>query len=173
MLKQDFVNRTINDPTYPDDDMPWTSPALLVVRRIADRMRDGLDVNLHQTRTLELVSIEDSHDAKEFEGDPNDPRAHPPLFDRDVLAVLPFQVNATKFVIPFYVVTRDIRRDLPEEKFTVTIKGLSGKGAKLTAYDPMLDRRENVRILSTEDGMLKLELTAVDYPVLLEVEEAP
>jgi len=166
------VNRTISDKTYPADDASWTSPALLAVRRIADRMRDGLDANLHQTRALELVSIEDSHGAKQFEGDPNDPRAHPPLFDRDVLAVLPFQVNARKFVIPYYVVTRDIRRDLAEEKFTVVIKGLAGKGAKLCAYDPVLDRRRDVRVVSDEEGLLKLELTAVDYPVLLEVEEA-
>jgi hypothetical protein len=172
VLKQDFVNRTINDKTYPTDDAPWTSPALLVVRRIADRMRDGLDASLRETRALEIASIEDSHGAKQFDGDPNDPSAHPPLFDRDVLAVLPFQVNAKKFVIPFYVVTRDIRRDLPEEKFTVAIKGLAGKGAKLTAYDPVLDRRKDVRVVSAEGDTLKLELAATDYPVLLEVEEA-
>jgi hypothetical protein len=166
------VNRTISDKAYPSDDAPWTSPALLAVRRIADRMRDGLDVNLQKTRPLELVSIEDSHGAKQFEGDPRDPRDHPPLFDRDVLAVLPFQVNAKKFVIPYYVVTRDIRRDLPPEKFTVAIKGLVGKGAKLSAYDPVLDQRQAVRVLSDEEGTLKIELTAVDYPVLLEMEEA-
>ncbi len=172
VLKQDFVNRTITDKTYPADDSSWTSPALLAVRHIADRMRDGLDPNLRQTRPLELVSIEDTHNAKQFEGDPKDPRAHPPLYDRDVLAVLPFQINAKKFVIPYYVMTRDIRRDLPPEKFTVAIKGLAGKGAKLSAYDPILDRRQDVPVISDDEGTLKLDLTAVDYPVLLEVEEA-
>jgi len=172
VLKQDFVNRTIREKAYPADDTAWTSPALLAVRRIANQMSDGSDLHLRQTRRLELVSIEDSHGAKQFEGDPRDPRGHPPLFDRDVLAVLPFQVNAKKFVIPYYVVTRDIRRDLPPEKFTVAIRGLAGSGAKLSIYDPMLDRRTNASVLSDEKGTLKLELTAGDYPVLLEVEEA-
>ena len=134
---------------------PPNSPALLAVRRIADQMRDGLDVNLQKTRSLELVSIEDNHGAKQFEGDPKDPRGHPALFDRDVLAVLPFQVNAKKFVIPFYVMTRHIRRDLPPEKFTIGIKGLVAKGARLSAYDPVLDQRQSVRVLSDEEGTLK------------------
>ena len=172
VLKQDFVNRTIADKTYPDDDTTWTSPGLLAVRRIADRMRDGLDPNLHETRALELVSVEDGHHAKQFDGDPNDLRARPPLFDRDVFAFLPFQVNAHKFVIPYYVMTRDIRRDLAEEKFTVTIKGLAGQGAKVTAYDPLLDRPKEVRVLASADGVLRLEVAATDHPVLLEVQEA-
>jgi hypothetical protein len=45
-----------------------------------------------------------------------------------MFAFLPFQVNARRFVIPFYVITRDINRDLPGELFTVTIKGLDEKG---------------------------------------------
>ena len=106
-----------------------------------------------------------------FQGDPSDLRARPPLFDRDVLALLPFQVNATRFVIPYYVVTRDIRRDLPEEAFRVTIKGLAGKKAKVTAYDPVLDRSRQIHVLSAQQETMQLELPATDYPMLLEVEE--
>jgi hypothetical protein len=173
VLKQDFIDRTISGKTYPADDGGWTSPALLAVRRIADRMRDGLDPNLRQTRALELESIEQSGGGKQFEGDPKDPISHPPLYDRDVLAVLPFQVNAKKFIIPYYVVTRDIRRPLPEERFTVAIKGLKGEGAKMTAYDPVLDRSRDARLVSDQNGVVKLELAAADYPVLLEVNESP
>jgi hypothetical protein len=171
VLKQEFVDRTLTDKTYPADDAPWTSPALAAVGRIAGEMRDGLDPNLRQTRPLQLVRIEDTHDAKQFEGDPADLRARPPLYDRDVFAFLPYQVNARKFIIPFYVMTRDIRRDLPPENFTVTIKGIIGQNAKITAYDPLLDRRKSVRVISAEGDVLKLELTATDYPILLEVEE--
>lgn len=172
VLKQDFVNHTIKNKTYPNDDASWTSPALVAVRRVADRMRDGLDMHLCPTRALKLVSVKDTHGAKQFEGDPNNLLEHPPLYDRDVLAMLPFQVNAKKFVIPFYVVTRDIKRDLSEEKFTVEIQGVAGRGAMLTTYDPVLDRRRNVRVISADAGVLTLELPAVDYPVLLELEEA-
>ncbi len=172
MLRQDFVDRTIKDRAYPADDAPWTSPALVAVHRIAEQMHAGLDANLRQTRPLELSSITDTHNAKQFNGDSRDPHARPPLYDRDVLAVLPYQVNAHKFVIPYYVVTRDIRRDLPPEKFTVTLKGLTGDGAKLSAYDPILDRRQDVSAVAAGQNTLKLELSATDYPILLEVEEA-
>ena len=170
VLKQDFVNRTVTEKTYPADDAEWTSPALLATRRIAQHMSDGLDPKLKETRPLELIAIEDKHNAKQFEGDPNDLRAHPPLFDRDVFAFLPFQVNAQKFVIPFYVMTRDIKRDLPEEQFTVTVKGLDAK-AKFSAYDPIRDERKAVKMISSEGDTVKLELAARDYPVLLEVDD--
>lgn len=171
VLRQDFVERTRTEKGYPADDLAWTSPALLAVRRIVARMREGLDPKLQETRSLELVGIEETHGAKQWEGDPADLRARPPLLDRDVLAVLPFQVNAGRFVIPYYVVTRDLRKDLPEEKFTLTLRGLKGEEARLVAYDPVLDQRTKVRALPSEAGTLKVEVTARDYPVLLEVEE--
>lgn len=170
VLKQDFMNRTVAEKTYPSDDTEWTSPALLAVRRIARHMSDGLDPSLKETRALELVAVEDAHNAKQFEGDPVDLRAHPPLYDRDVFAFLPFQVNAKKFVIPFYVVTRDIKRDLPGERFTITVKGFS-PNANVTAYDPLLDRKSQAKLLSNKDGLAKIEVTATDHPILLEIEE--
>lgn len=89
-----------------------------------------------------------------------------------MFAFLPFQVNAHKFVIPYYVMTRDIRRDLAAEKITVTVKGLFGNCAKVTAYDPLVDRRKEIRVLASNDGLLELEVAATDHLVRLEVEEA-
>ncbi len=171
-MKQDFADRTIKEKTYPDDDAPWTSPALTAVRRIAEHMRGGTDATLTQTRPLEILSIEDNHGAKQFEGDPKDLRAHPPLFDRDVLAILPFQINARKFVIPYYVMTRDIKRDLKEEEFTVTLKGIGGNGAKVSAFDPIANASKKATVLASEGETIKVQLQATDYPVLLEIEEA-
>lgn len=170
ILKQDFMNRTVTEKVYPADDSEWTSPALVVTKRIAEHMRNGLDVNMKETRQLELVSVEDSHNAKQFEGDPADLRSRPPLYDRDVFAFLPFQVNARKFVIPYYVMTRDIKKDLPEEMFMVTVKGLDSK-AKCSAYDPILDNKIKIKTMSCDGGILKLKLPARDYPILLTVEE--
>jgi hypothetical protein len=169
VLRQDFVNRTLAETKHPPDSGRWTSPALLAIRRIADRMREGLDPGLKETRALDLVAVEDAHNARQFEGDPSDLHARPPLLDRDVFAFLPFQVNARRFVIPFYVMTRDIKRDLPEEKFTVTVRGFDAK-AKFSAYDPIRDARSAVRVISADASAVKLELSARDYPVLLEVD---
>jgi hypothetical protein len=80
------------------------------------------------------------------------------------------QVSARKFVIPFYVMTRDLKRDLPAEKFTVTVKGL-GARATFSAYDPIRDARDPVHAISVGDDTVKLEVSARDYPILLEVKE--
>jgi hypothetical protein len=170
VLKQAFANRTIQERDYPADDGPWTSPALQTVRRIADRMRNGLDRGLKQMRKIELLAVTDQHNNKQFDGDPADLRARPPLLDRDVFAFLPFQVNARKFVTAFYVMTRDIKRDLPAEKFALTIRGLDPR-AHFSVYDPILDRRQKIRGLSGHGGAVIIELSARDYPALLEVEE--
>ena len=169
VLKQDFLNRKAAENSYPADDAPWTSPALLAVRRIAEQMRAGLDPRLKEMQEIKLVGVEDTHNAKQFDGDPSDLRARPSLFDRDVFAFLPFQVNAKKFVIPFYVMTRDIKCDLPEEKFTVTIKGISAR-AKFSVYDPIRNSRKSVAAISGDGDVVKIELSAADYPQLLEAE---
>jgi hypothetical protein len=72
-------------------------------------------------------------------------------------------------VIPFYVMTRDIRKDLAPEQFTVTVKGFDAS-AKFSAYDPLLNQRVDVRSKAAGGGAVQLELTARDYPVLLETE---
>ena len=172
VLKQACVDRLKAGGTVDDNDPALISPALLAIRHITDHMRSGLDPGEVQTRRLQLLRIADSHGAKQFEGDPAAPSEHPPLYDRDVLAVLPYQVNARKFVIAYYVMTRDVRRDLTPEKFAVTLKGINGAGAQIEAYDPILDRAVGVRAVSVQGDELELELTATDYPVLLEITEA-
>lgn len=170
VLRQDFVNRTIKEKGYPADDAAWTSPALLVVRRLAERMRQGLDAACTNGRPLRLGRVADAHGATQFAGDPADPHARPPLFDRDVFAFLPFQVNARRFVIPYYVMTRDIRRDLPPETFVVSVQGFAA-GARFAAWDPLAAAAVPVRVLSAGGETVQLELTASDAPRLLEVQE--
>ncbi|MDQ2799599.1 MAG: hypothetical protein M3Y13_08160, partial [Armatimonadota bacterium] len=94
--------------TDPINDSTLTSPALRVTGNIAGKMRPGLDptLTLQTTRYLTLDRIADTHDHFQFAGDGTP--AHPPLYDRDVFAFLPFQVNARTFVIPYYVMTRDV-----------------------------------------------------------------
>ena len=171
VLQQDFVNRALKDKHYPADVGPWTSPALVATRRIAGRLSAGLDATLRETRPLELAAIEDRHDARQFDGDPADLHARPPLYDRDVFAFLPFQVNPRRCVIPFYVMTRDVKRDLAPETFTLTIKGLA-RQARFSAYDPIRDTRQAVRAVAVGTDEVKLEVSATDYPILLEVDES-
>lgn len=170
IVQDNFLNLLKTAKTYPADDRPYTSPALAVTAHIAAKMRVGLDPTLKITRPLQVLSISDTHDHAQFVGDGTP--AHPNLYDRDVLAILPFQANAHRFVIPYYVMTRDFTKDLAPEQFRVKLGGIHGRGAHVTCYDPIRDRAIPLTIHSRDNNTLDVELTATDYPYLLVVEEA-
>ncbi|MGI4790996.1 MAG: hypothetical protein ACRYFS_19390 [Janthinobacterium lividum] len=168
---------------YPINDTALTSPSLRVTGNIARKMQAGLDphLTLASTRQLTLDRVADTHDHFQFAGDGTP--AHPPLFDRDVFAFLPFQVNARTFVIPYYVMTRDVTRiynpagqgghqyDMPSEDFTLTLGNLHGKQASVSAYDPLNDRLVPVKKILGTAHALTVRVSAVDYPYLLIVHE--
>lgn len=172
VVRQNLVEYARKQGTDPAEDGPYTSEALLVTRRITAAMKKDLASGAITPRPLRLLAIRDDHDRQVFAGDPNDPVARPPLYHRDVLAILPFQCNARRFVIPYYVMTRDLKVDLKPERFTVEIAGLRGAGAAVSAYDPLNDRPVPVAVQAQAGDRLTLSLTATDYPYLLLVEEA-
>jgi hypothetical protein len=134
-------------------------------------------------RQLQLLSIAQDGNHAQFAGDGTS--AHPSLYDRDVLAVLPFQSSPTHFVIPVYVMTRDLltlyrpaapatdttRFDLPDERFRITLANLpeAGSAPSVSAYDPLRNRFTPARILSREGSRAVIELAATDYPRLLNI----
>ena len=135
-------------------------------------------------RQLKLVSIAQEGNHAQFAGDGT--AAHPTLYDRNVLAVLPFQSSPTRFVIPVYVMTRNLltlydpgkaasdvtRFDLPNENFTIKLADLpaGGEAPKVSAYDPLLKESTPARIVSREGETAVFEFAATDYPRLLTLE---
>jgi hypothetical protein len=135
-------------------------------------------------RQLSLLSIRQEGNHAQFAGDGT--AAHPSLYDRDVLAVLPFQSSPTRFVIPVYVMTRDLltlyeplapetdvhRFDLPAERFWITLGNLPESAAppSVGAYDPLLDESTPARLVSREGETAVFEIAATDYPRLLSIE---
>lgn len=133
-------------------------------------------------RQLQLVSIAQDGDHAQFSGDGT--AAHPPLYDRDVLAVFPFQASPTRFVIPVYVMTRDLltlyrpeapptevqRFDLPDETFRITLGNLPEGAPKASLYDPLSDQTTPASITSSSGGTATIQLQASDYPRLLTLE---
>ncbi|HEY3330046.1 MAG TPA: hypothetical protein VGK19_08505 [Capsulimonadaceae bacterium] len=169
LLQENFLAYAKTHTAYPTDDRPLTSPAMAATRRLTEAMRVGHDKTLSAPRQLRVDSISDTHDHAQFKGDGTP--AHPDLFDREVFAFLPFQSNAHRFVIPYYVMTRDIRTPLPDESFTVTVSGLHGVGTRVTAYDPITDRSVPVAVKARSAESLTIEVSAVDYPRVLTVLE--
>ena len=171
-VKQNFLDYAKQpNAVYPTDDSSYTSPALTAVGRMVGKMSQQLDRNLKNTRPLQVVSISDQHNHYQFAGDGS--AAHPNLYNRDVFAFLPYQVNAKRFIIHYYVMTRDVMKDLPPEQFTVQIKGLKGSDASVTTYDPI--NNKNVPVIVNKRGAdnLSINLTATDYPYLLTIQSAP
>ncbi|AFZ34378.1 hypothetical protein Sta7437_0787 [Stanieria cyanosphaera PCC 7437] len=156
-----------SNSVYPLNEEQYVSPSLKVVSRIVNQIKKGVDHNLtlKTTQPLQIVSIKDTHDHYQFKGDGT--TAHPNLYDRDVFTFLPFQVNANKLIIPYYVMTRDVQQDLTPEKFTVEITGIKDLTA-VSVYDPINDKNIPVKFSqNAESNSFSLELIATDYPYLL------
>lgn len=171
IVKQAFLDYANSpDAMYPTDDTAYTSPVLTVIHRLVTQFSHQHDLQLRETRSLTVTSVSDTHDHIQFSGtaDPG----FPPLYDRDVLALLPYQVNASRFVIPYYVMTRDVMRDLVPEEFTVSIQGIRGQQAHVSGYDPVHDAAVPVQIEARAEDTLTLRLMATDYPYLLLIEES-
>jgi hypothetical protein len=132
-------------------------------------------------RQLTLQSISQQGEHAQFAGDGS--AAHPPLYDREALAVFPFQSSPTRFVIPLYVMTRDLltlyepsqpasdieRYDLPNETFRVTLGNLpeGGPTPTVSEYDPLRDESVPAQLVSREGANATFEVAATDYPRLL------
>jgi hypothetical protein len=138
-------------------------------------------------RQLQLLSIAQEGDHAQFSGDGTP--AHPSLYDREVLAVFPFQASPTRFEIPVYVMTRDLltlyrpeapatdtaRFDLPDETFHITLGNLPETSAPPTvsAYDPLRDETTPAQLRSRAGASAVFEIAATDYPRILTIDFAP
>jgi thrombospondin type 3 repeat protein len=165
---------------YPGDDLGGET--MMAVRRLSASLTGAGPVG--QARALFLNEIGDYEGRKQFEGDGT--AAHPPLYDRDVVAFFPYQVNDRRFVIPVYVMTRNIaklywpdapandrtRYDLPEERFRLSISGLKTNARiAVRATDPLSGQSIATRIVSQAAATLVVELPLTDSPRLLTIDE--
>ena len=160
------------NPVYPNPDTPYVSPALTLIGNMVSQMQVGLDgsINSSNARPLNVTNIVSSNSYVQFNGDGT--TKHPPGYDRELFAFLPCQVNAHRFVIPYYVMTVNIAQPLAPETFTIDFTGVNGTGATITAYDPLNNVTVPVTTNSASSNEVNLTLTAADYPYLLIVQEA-
>jgi hypothetical protein len=163
-----------------DADAPGGGPTLRAVAALTRALRaDAAPVT--RARSVRIVSISDTHDHEQFAGDGT--RAHPPLYDRDVVGFFPFQSSNRSVVVPTYVMTRDLlhvydrrlaagdprRYDLPPEWFRLTIAGVHGLDRRVALRDPLTGRRAGVRVVRRTRGTLVVDVALTDYPRLLEL----
>ena len=125
---------------------------------------------LQARRELSLARVADDHDQHQFGGGGTPGR--PPLYNRDVLAFLPFQVADNRFVSSVYVMTRDVSVELPPAPYRLTVANLSGEDVEASAYDPLTDEHVPVRVLSRSEDRAVIEMPVSDSPRMLVLEDS-
>jgi hypothetical protein len=181
LISEAFIEALDADPNgYPGDRLGGETMAALgqMLARFQGPGPDG------PARQLELRSIAQEGNHAEFAGDGT--AAHPDLYDRDLLAVLPFQSAPRRFVVPVYVMTPNLttvsdmnapeksptRFDLPDENFRITLGNLpeTAEPPAVSAYDPMRGEATPARFVSRQGDRAVFEIAATDYPRLLTID---
>ncbi len=173
----------VNDGTFRmvDSSAPGGGPTMTAVKDFLQPF-SGPDT-ITAPRSLSLLQIADQGNWTQFTGDGT--AAHPPLYNRDVVAFLPFQVDTNKFVIPAYVMTRDLatlynpaapstdvtRYDLPDETYRLTVGGLNTANLTVTASDPLTGASVPVTATRLSDTTAVLEIPLTDYPRLITIQD--
>jgi hypothetical protein len=124
---------------------------------------------LEQTRPLSVDVAFIGEPRKIFDGDAN----HPALYTHEVLAVLPFQLDERRFVFAVYVMTRDFGNPFEPQTFRITIHGLDGRKATLSATDPLTGKNVSFTIVARGKSSLTIQGPVSDCPYLLRVNETP
>jgi hypothetical protein len=88
-----------------------------------------------------------------------------------ITALLTYQLDAQRFIVVLYLMTEDFPADLAPQEYRITIDGVSGRGARLSYYDPLSDSPQPVRALPAGREQLSVALALTDTPRLLEITE--
>lgn len=184
LISNRFMDALDADPdAYPGDSLGGDTTTTLA--RLLARF-DGPGP-AGPVRQLRLASIAQAGNHAVWSGDGT--AAHPDLYDRDLLAVFPFQAAPERFVVPVYVMTPNLttvwdptapasaptRFDLPEQRFRITLANLpqGGQPPQVSAYDPLRDEATPARLVSRQGDRAVFEVAATNYPRLLTIDYGP
>ena len=157
-------------------------PQLASLQRVDALMRScnpAVDV----ARPLSVSRLVEHRPRLVYRGDGT--AAHPDAYHRDDFAVLPWQLDDSRFAVAFYVVTRNIvhewdrskdmldkaRYDMPDQAFDVTLSNVRGLKAKVLALDPLTGQKFAPVIVDATATSLTVRVQSTDYPRFLIIEE--
>jgi hypothetical protein len=152
---------------YPANPDKYSGPIMQSTKRLTAEIKRGADMSLRSTRQVKVASITDTHSATQWAGS----GSHPPLYDREVFAVLPIQRSTNSLVVPFYVVTRDMEQDYDPKNFTIRLDGIDGSDVTVKVLDPLTGHKTHYQLHPSGADYLSVTVKAEDYPRLLSIEE--
>ena len=86
-----------------------------------------------------------------------------------MLAVLPFQTDADRFLVAIYLMSFDYTQPTPELPYRITFSGLPGTFDAGPAYAPLSGRWAPTRCTDRGLGELTIEMSVADCPQLVEL----
>jgi hypothetical protein len=155
---------------------------LAAIANVTKLMQPGVDIE--NPRPLKVEEWTQKNPKVVVKG--NGTKENPDIYMSQDFAVLPYQLDAGKFAIGYYVVTRDVaqvwdttknvsdpaRYALPPQAFTLTLSNVNGKGARVQSYDPITGTTSGLGIVKSTDTTITVQVDAVDYPRFLLIDEA-
>ncbi len=178
LVEPEFFSSLRSHPT----DYPGVTAAGETIEAVGRLTKGFSDGPITSHRELTLDSLTQLTDNRQFNG--NGTPQYPPLYNRDVFAFLPFQASQSRFVIPVYVMTRNVsqnyqstdstdptRFDLPAEPYRMVIGGIDGSKTDVSASDPLTGDAIPVEVLARSDSDITVEMPVTDSPRLLTIQE--
>jgi len=141
------------------------SPALQAIKNVVGQFAGAQP--LGQVRQIDVDVTSIGGQPKVFEGD----ITHPPLYYREMFTFLPYQVNPRKFICAIYVMSYDITNPPPAMDFRLRVRNVNGAGARISLYDPILNKVVPCTITGRSGTHFSVRLQAVEYPRLLVISE--
>lgn len=156
-------------PNTPEKESAVTAKTFEVIKRTLSYL--PIAPKIADPRALTVQRVSETHGNVQIASGP-----HGPLYNRDVLAALPFQTADDAFAVGLYVQTLNLGReyrkeggptrfDLPDEEYAIRLGGLKWKPGVSEArlVDVMTGR--SAAVTPEADGSFRVKLT--DYPRLL------
>jgi hypothetical protein len=137
------------------------TPPMRAIRNLAGAFAGSVPLAKTDPLSVEVVSL--GPQSKVFEGD----ATHPPLWHREVLALLPFQINPRKHAVVAYIMTRDATKPFPPETFRLTFAG--AKGTRVNALNVISGAPVAVQTKSLGAGKLEVTLPVTDQPAVISI----
>jgi hypothetical protein len=141
------------------------TPPLRALRNLTQQMADSVPLVRPRPLAVELTAL--GEQKKIFDGNQD----HPPLWHRDVVAVLPFQLRPDKFAVAMYVMTYDATQPTAPEEYRIKLRGIHGTRATVSLYDPHEDRTISVSPDARKTDTIEVVVPLVDHPRLLMIAE--
>jgi hypothetical protein len=135
------------------------------VSRLSKALTPGA---ISQPRDVVLRGVGDSHNRVIFRGDGTP--AHPNLYERDSIGFFPVQVSERRWVVPAYVITRDLTAAHEPSRFRLEIGFERAREASVSAVDPLTGDDVPLAIAGRGDATLQLDVELTDHPRLIVIE---